>query len=75
MFRTTSSIDSTKFVLLKVIAPVKDGLPVDIQEVCQKLEYRGFDKYDENTLKEIIDKAEGEYIKIGKMPLNVVNGS
>ena len=62
-------------VLLKVIAPVKDGLPVDIQEVCQKLEYRGFDKYDENTLKEIIDKAEGEYIKIGKMPLNVVNDS
>ncbi|MEE1289597.1 MAG: FapA family protein [Spirochaetota bacterium] len=62
-------------VLLKVIPPVKDGLPVDIQEVCQKLEYRGFDKYDENTLKEIIDKAEGEYIKIGKMPLNVVNDS
>lgn len=62
-------------VLLKVIAPVKDGLPVDIQEVCQKLEARGFDKYEESVLNEIINKAEGEYIKIGSMPLNVVNDS
>lgn len=62
-------------VLLKVTAPVKDGLPVDIQEVCQKLESRGFNEYDEKTLKEIINKAEGEYIKIGKMPLNIVNDS
>ena len=62
-------------VLLKVVAPVKDGLPVELQEVCQKLELRGFDKYEEDVLNEIINKAEGEYIKIGTMPLNVVNDS
>ena len=62
-------------VLLKVVAPVKDGLPVELQEVCQKLEFRGFEQYDENVLNEIINKAEGEYIKIGTMPLNVVNDS
>lgn len=62
-------------VLLKVTAPVKDGLPVDIQEVCQRLESRGFKEYDEKILKEIIDKAESEYVKIGTMPLNISNDS
>ncbi|MCH5150880.1 MAG: FapA family protein, partial [Spirochaetales bacterium] len=62
-------------VVLKVTAPVKDGLPVDIQKVCHKLKARGFTEYDENVLKEIIDKAEGEYIKIGTMPMNFTNDS
>lgn len=64
---------TSKGVLLKVTPPVGKGRKINEQEVLNIIATRGVTNFDKDLVKKIIKSCEGEYIRIGEMPLNVVN--
>lgn len=61
--------------MLKINPPKGGGIQVSEAEVINILQNRGVKQYDEDLVKKLVKKANGEYQKIGEMPLNVVNDS
>lgn len=62
-------------VWLKITPPSGDGVRVPDKEVYSLIAYRGVTGYDEAAVKKAIKETSSEYIKIGTMPLNIVNDS
>lgn len=59
--------------LLKITKPVANGLPVPDTEVYNLISFRGIKEYDDKLVKKALKECSGEYVKIGTMPLNVLN--
>ncbi len=64
---------TSKGVLLKVTPPIGKGRKISEAEVFNIINTRGVTNFDKDLVKKIIKNCEGEYIRIGEMPLNVVN--
>ena len=66
---------TSRGVLLKVTPPSGEGTRITEPEVLNKIANRGVKDYDAAAVKKIIKQAAGEYMKIGEMPINVLNDS
>jgi len=62
-------------VYLKVTAPVNNGRKVYLASAIQVLNDRNVADFDEKLVEKIVDKADGEYIKVAEFTLNRMNNS
>ncbi|HOJ63039.1 MAG TPA: FapA family protein [Spirochaetota bacterium] len=64
---------TSRGVLLKVTPAVGKGRKISEAEVFNIIATRGVTNFDRDLVKKVIKNSAGEYVKIGEMPLNVVN--
>jgi len=64
---------TSRGALLKVTPPVGKGRRISEAEVLNIINTRGVTNFNRDLVKKIIKECAGEYIRIGEMPLNVVN--
>lgn len=64
---------TSRGVLLKITPPVGKGKKIAESEVFNIITTRGVTNFDRELVKKVIKNCAGEYVRIGEMPLNVVN--
>lgn len=66
---------TSRGVLLKISPPKGKGKKISEKKVVNAIYGRGISEFDQNKINKIMKEAKGEYIRIGEMPINVVNDS
>lgn len=61
--------------LLKIVSPVGSGKAIPESEVINIITTRGLQNFDRDIVKKLIKQANGEYSKIGEVPINPINDS